>query len=481
MPVTCGDDRNRAEGKTFGEALQLGRLLASVKAPIDFDENGLPVLLDGCAIADWDAQTKRRLSQRFGRSASLAERTAEGRDIRRSILKVLQRLQNGSSAAGLTRKQIATLRQLVLLCARDQDWASVTGPIVGASNSEISRRIGGRDPGEALKPLTRRGLISSHKRRGNGHRYFRVINKGQDNETVDASGLSLGPLVVLLDALVVLANYEEELVEQHIALPRQITATLNKAKDLVAPFLDSEWGRDADERVRAISVRSHNGRKCSIERKRALLSEASDLLEQITAHAEAHQPEEYSVSEEAFPDPVGGGNTTHLYSESYGLEDCRGYPVEKDESDGPSSQSSASPEDAYGIERVGFEWREVPHLFPFTAGMIEIDPRYLRPAVLAVGRTISIADLTIVENAIGAIGVEATLLALLVTGQHLADNKIERSPAVYFRGLVRRGRHGDLNLGHTIFGRRELANLNSSGLRCLRADKRPQRIVDAAR
>lgn len=178
------------------------------------------MLLDASAIADWEAHATRALNQRFGRSASLAERTAEGRAIRRSILKVLQRLQNGSSAAGLTRKQIATLRQLVLLCARDQDWASVTGPIVGASNSDIARRIGGRDPAEAFKPLIKRGLISPHKRRGNGHRYFRVINKGQDDERVEASGLSLGPLVLMLNELQILANYEEELVEQHIALPR---------------------------------------------------------------------------------------------------------------------------------------------------------------------------------------------------------------------------------------------------------------------
>ncbi|WP_159872777.1 replication initiation protein RepC [Novosphingobium sp. 9U] len=439
--------------------MQLGRLLQSVRVPIEFDGNGLPILEDAAAIADWERHCRRLLQERFGQPSTLAHRTAAGRDIRRAVLQVLRRLENGSTSAGITRKQIATLRQLVLMCAREQDWASATGPIVGARNSEIARRLGGRDPAEALKPLIRHGLIAPHKRRGNGHRYFKVLNKGQDHEMIEASGFAIAPAIVLLESLELIASYEEHLVEQHIALPRQIAATLNEARGLLAPFAGAEWTREAEQEIKSINERSHNAKKGGLERKRAVLDDAEALLARLEARVQGQILPCADSSAGVEIDPLGGETTPHIYSETYDSHgSCSGDPGDRSGNESALPPAPAQCEsDEFGISRTGFEWSEVPELFPFTRGMIQIDARYLRPAAMTLARLIGIGSLGLIERAIATMGLEAAVMALLVTGQHSADGQIRRTPEVYLRGLMKRGREKDLNLGHTIFGRRELS------------------------
>jgi len=53
-------------------------------------------------------------------------------------------------------------------------------------------------------------------------------------------------------------------------------------------------------------------------------------------------------------------------------------------------------------------------------------------------------------------GDDCAAIALMITGQHLADGEIRATPESYFRGMIARDRRGELNIGHTLFGRREI-------------------------
>jgi hypothetical protein len=59
------------------------------------------------------------------------------------------------------------------------------------------------------------------------------------------------------------------------------------------------------------------------------------------------------------------------------------------------------------------------------------------------------------------IGREAATICLLMTGQHHADGMILKTPEAYLRGTIRKADAGELNIGHSLFGRRERAGTES--------------------
>ena len=58
-------------------------------------------------------------------------------------------------------------------------------------------------------------------------------------------------------------------------------------------------------------------------------------------------------------------------------------------------------------------------------------------------------------RASGKLGVHPALLCILITGNHLYAGEIRRTPDIYLDALVKRAQHGELNIGHTLFGRRQ--------------------------
>ena len=58
-------------------------------------------------------------------------------------------------------------------------------------------------------------------------------------------------------------------------------------------------------------------------------------------------------------------------------------------------------------------------------------------------------------RAMRSIGPEATTICLLLTGQHQALGEIRKTSEIYFRGLMAKAWADDLNIGHSLFGRRE--------------------------
>jgi len=53
-------------------------------------------------------------------------------------------------------------------------------------------------------------------------------------------------------------------------------------------------------------------------------------------------------------------------------------------------------------------------------------------------------------------GDDCAAIALMITGQYLADGKIRATPESHFRGMIASDRRGELNIGHTLSCRREI-------------------------
>jgi replication initiation protein RepC len=115
---------------------------------------------------------------------------------------------------------------------------------------------------------------------------------------------------------------------------------------------------------------------------------------------------------------------------------------------------SADTNDVYGIQRSGFVWAEASALFPFIDGMVEIARRPGLTELHAVARVCQIGQAT-AARASAMLGTEIALLCALITGHHLANGQIRKTPDAYMQALVRRARSGELNLGHTLLGRRK--------------------------
>jgi hypothetical protein len=157
----------------------------------------------------------------------LEERKAVGSVLRKRVLRVLEQLAiRGTVNTTVTRSQWLRLLALAKFCARPQDWASPTGPILGASLGCLAEYLGVVDVAEAIAPLIRHGLMALHRPRPNGRRSFRVLCAGTDDERAVGSGWSLAPLILGIDAL-------EALLDTEIAQQRDRRQLVGEIRELL--------------------------------------------------------------------------------------------------------------------------------------------------------------------------------------------------------------------------------------------------------
>jgi hypothetical protein len=92
--------------------------------------------------------------------------------------------------------------------------------------------------------------------------------------------------------------------------------------------------------------------------------------------------------------------------------------------------------------------------------MIDITRGPANGTVEALARIVGVPVMTaaLAERRIGR---EAATLCLLMTGQHAADGLILKTPEAYLRGIIRKADAGELNIGHSLFGRRERAGTDT--------------------
>lgn len=359
------------------------------------------------------------------------------------------------------------------IAAMNIDWDSRCGPLIAASNDHLKCRIGWTAARKNIRRLAEYGLIIPYCLAGNGKRF---LGSRDSLDRSDASGWSLAPLLLLEDYLTQLAATEKALAEQNLILPKEIRKATSSAYRLLRPFEQGHpWADKARKKLDAIAAarRIYQRRKGSMDAIGVLgrLAEvATRLLDRLS--------ERISLGEIASLTP--SGDTTvprddhHQYSPEealesvYGLAEgaCRQEPDDiqttpdadrlKEETVEAHHNAlvSADTNDVYGIQRSGFVWAEASALFPFIDGMVEIARRPGLTELHAVARVCQIGQAT-AARASAMLGTEIALLCALITGHHLASGEIRKTPDAYMQALMRRACRGELNLGHTLLGRKK--------------------------
>ncbi|KHS49300.1 MULTISPECIES: helix-turn-helix domain-containing protein [Sphingomonadales] len=359
------------------------------------------------------------------------------------------------------------------IAAMNIDWDSRCGPLIAASNDHLKCRIGWTAARKNIRRLAEYGLIIPYCLAGNGKRF---LGSRDSLDRSDASGWSLAPLLLLEDYLTQLAATEKALAEQNLILPKEIRKATSSAYRLLRPFEQGHpWADKARKKLDAIAAarRIYQRRKGSMDAIGVLgrLAEvATRLLDRLS--------ERISLGEIASLTPSGDTRVRrdghHQYSPEEALESvsglaegaCRREPddvrttpdadrVKQETADAcQNALVSADTNDVYGIQRSGFVWAEASALFPFIDGMVEIARRPGLTELHAVARVCQIGQAT-AARASAMLGTEIALLCALITGHHLANGQIRKTPDAYMQALVRRARSGELNLGHTLLGRRK--------------------------
>tara|TARA_B100000678_G_scaffold265555_1_gene249768 strand:- start:6818 stop:8284 length:1467 start_codon:yes stop_codon:yes gene_type:complete len=355
------------------------------------------------------------------------------------------------------------------IAAQNVDWDSECGPLIAASNAHLKRAIGWNAARNNLARLAEYGLVVPYCLAGNGKRYLGSRSKG---ETPDASGWSLAPLLLLEDYLVELEQVEDMLADQHMILPKEIRRSTSSAYRLLRAFEGPSAEADrARKKLDAIAAarRTFQRRKASLEAVsvlRRLSQTAERHLERITQRLAGGKTGQLTDENDTRVQP----NQHHLYSPNSipvpvdGLAERRSgdeIAIPSNSAKGESSEKEegkewdrSDVEDPYGIERSGFHWDETPTLFPFISGLVDFDGHPGLDELHAVARMSRIAQPT-AARASGQLGTQVALLCALITGHHLFEGEIRKTPDAYMNALVKRARNGELNIGHTLFGRRE--------------------------
>ncbi|MBU0791779.1 MAG: hypothetical protein KKC55_15115 [Gammaproteobacteria bacterium] len=398
--------------------------------------------------AEWEDSVAARLAM-----LPAIPDAARGKAVRDRVLRAALFLErHGTVSHPSTRSQWRNIVSLLKLTACDADFWSPTGPVVGIDDAQLQERTGLQNPGRMFRQLEKHGLVMRWNSKRNGRRHWRRRFDG----TVDASGWSLAPLIFLVDAIELLVDEEHERLRLRCELPQRITVALEAIRRiLLSGAIGTEDAVLAEGKAADLAKERDNSRKGRLERLQAAAEHAEALLHGLLSQAipgdrELQRDENGPVQrDESVPAHTNDHSTSVTVD---GLAEGRSGDR------GPSSQALEQ-DDRFGIKRSGFEWTEVPHLFPFIDGLVQIKERDMRRTAFAIGAMIKVEANT-VDRAVKAIGADATALCLLIAGQHFVQGDIRRTTEIYFRGMLKRAREDDLNIGHTLFGRRESLGLH---------------------
>lgn len=364
--------------------------------------------------------------------------------------------KRGSVTHPITRNTWGKLYELCLMCAHEQDWSAPAGPVMGASNKTLEDRWNIQNARRVLRELARWGMIIPFCAKGNGHRSYRRTASGPIG-----SGWSLAPLRILVKSIEDLVQTEEHLRMKRIELPRRTTDALRSASTLLRSVTDCSWANEAEQKLGMLRAQRDQLRNADIAELQAICSDAEDFLLEVEqllqsaircpdfADESSTRPDD--TVHYQYNDSTNQGESSSSAEEEY-AHDGRSLPASRSLGD----TSKPGFEDPYGIIRSGFSWRETSWLFPFTHDLINLRHGPTRSTPHELARLIGVSN-NIADASVAALGIAATTLCLLITGQLVAESKIHKSADAYMRGIVRKAADGDLNIGHTVFARRRTA------------------------
>lgn len=355
------------------------------------------------------------------------------------------------------------------VAAKEEQWDSSCGPLIAASNLHLQVRLGWSKARSNLSRMARYGFATPYRLPGNGKRHF-AVSKGANEP--DASGWSLAPLMLLEEYLTDLAERERLIADHHMRLPREITGTTSTAYRLIRPYeQNSLWARAIRWKLDVLAKEQRKyGRRRTCARTISQLKRIHNLAERLLDRilGELARTSDASFTEKTGTRVPRSGH--HQYSinpeSGYVTGLAEGRIGDMDRARSASTDyaeerlqkvdrgASRRDTDPHGIERSGFDWSEAPALFPCIKGMISLGDRPSLNELHKVAQACQISQAT-AAAASGALGTQVALLCALITGQHLSEGKIRKNSDAYMRGLISKARTGDLNIGHTLFGRRE--------------------------
>jgi hypothetical protein len=468
MNCVLEDDRTAQRKSGHEEAAAIGDILWNLPITPGGKLDVIQELNTPEARATHAARVMKMMDQ-FAPAGS----AARGKERRRRILDVLEQFsQKPPVTIDVPRSVWRDLHAAAAyVAAKDEQWDSSCGPLIAASNVHLHGRIGWSKARTHISRMAQYGFTIPYRLAGNGKRYF-ALSKGKD--APHASGWSLAPLLLLEEHLIDLARRERTIADHHMTLPRQISAATSTAYRLIRTFDKRvEWACAARWKLDILTneQRKHSRRKTSAEtisRLKKIASLAEQLLERIT-HRLTNETEP-SVTEKKgtrvpetrhhhySSDSVSGivGDSAEGRSGDIGTSSPASSTDERSEFSRRREEPSPSASDPHGIERSGFEWSEAPALFPCIKDMIELGGNPGLNELHKVAQACQINQRT-AAYASGMLGPKVALLCVLIAAQRLSEGSIQKTTEAYMQGLIKKARSGDLNIGHTLFGRREAA------------------------
>ena len=362
---------------------------------------------------------------------------AYGKNLYTSLLNTIDRLiSHRGCGTGITRTMWLHLKNIVMIHGDARDWSNhETGPILGALNATIADRLALSD-GRArhvIQDLKFLGLIMPHNPNANGRRKIRRDNEGQPY----GSGYSLLPLIVKLEELkAIVADF----VDRRRRTPkaaRQAIQAVRTAKRIIENEIEDHT-HPSHRAVAAIETEVATARQSADP---ATLTEISEALSpQKIAHRNAENSTPLST------DPLSEIRTVEAgQKERSEIGTCDRQTPERGK------------DDAFGIESAHLDLKELKLLFPAAADVLSTarDPLEASYRLATSARV----EPQLWTKSLNRLGPKATMLCGLIYLQHLADGQIRNveRPQSYFAGLVKLGSRRQLDIGATIWGRRELA------------------------
>lgn len=412
-------------------AKNLGGYLASI-----VDEAAASVELG--AKLDRDAEQPAyanaiKLRARAMSAISVAE--LDGHRIYNRVLKVIDQFaSNRGCGTGITTTKWQQLKIIALTLGKREDWAYLpTGPIYASTNRALADRmhLSEQRIRKVIKELCQFGLVIYHDRLANGRRAHRRDAEGNPY----GHGLSLLPLIVRLQELEEHARGFIERAKKAIVLKRQAQAALRAAKRLINATA-AEPSHPAHTAIDDVGKQVEN----AFKHRNAAELEAivTDLQpEQMTLRGVENDP-------------------SHITSQP----SCESL-VEGDQKARSGNGSATTPtEDPFGLDAAAFSPKEIPILFP-VAELALTGSRDLVEVAQKLARMSGLDD-RMFARAKDKLGPLPASTAVLVYAQHLADGEVRnvQNPQSYFAGMLNAADRRELNLGATIWGRREATGTN---------------------
>lgn len=361
--------------------------------------------------------------------------------------------------AGFTPRMLQLL-DYYLAFTRDCDWEEGSRPIVFQSLSRTALDLGvsERQVQKLEAALFAAGAITWHDS-GNHRRYGqRCVETGR---LLYAFGVDLTPLAYLRGEL------EERLAEKQLydeawmATKRGISHHRRQLRALLSEFAvgdDTEdlaaWQQRYDEI--AVQIRTH----MDLAQLRSLLDRHSDLLSELLA---AMGVEEGGVAPSSQRAPVSektskGSSTSertfiHYKSTTQPFTDSgsRGDAgFQESVADDPVTEDAVL---SAGLQHVTLAMA-VGAASARLAGELPSEPNWsdVVAAAYRLKTPLGVSQASWSE-ACGLLGRTGAALCLLVTDRALdREENMVRQPAAYFRGMVDRGRRGELRLHSSLFG-----------------------------